>query len=100
RLEQLDLAATDREQRGAHALVFHRRLLRDPEAERVPPEGEPVLETADDETDVMDTRQHARLTRTRSRGRARDPSSRGAAPGSPSPCTASTWRRPASCRRA
>src|SRR5207249_6501793 len=44
RLEELDLAPADGQKRRQHALVAHRRLLRDAEAERIPPEGEPVLD--------------------------------------------------------
>src|SRR5437762_1010656 len=58
RLEELDLAPPDGQKRRPHALVAHRRLLRDAEAERIPPEGEPVLETAHDQADVVDARQH------------------------------------------
>ena len=67
-LEELDLAAPDRQQRRAHALIAHGRLLGHLEAEEVLPEREAVLETADHEADVMDAAEHVR-TRTR----ARDP---------------------------
>src|SRR5262245_18103550 len=58
RLEELDLAPPDREERRAHALVADGRLLRYPEPQRVLPEGEPVLEAANDEPDVVNARQH------------------------------------------
>ncbi len=65
-LEQLDLAAPDRQQRGLHALVLDRRLRRDPKPQEVAPEAEAVLEAADDETDVVDAREHrTRLARRR-----------------------------------
>jgi hypothetical protein len=42
----------------------------------------------------------ALAARSRTSSRAPDPSSRAAPRATPSPCTASRWRRPASCRRA
>src|SRR5262249_29436164 len=56
--EQLDLAPPDREQGGLHALVDDGGLLGHPEPERVLPEGEPVLQAAHHEPDVMDTGEH------------------------------------------
>ena len=53
RLEELDLAAADRQERGLHALVLHRRLGGDAQAEAIPPEGEAVLEPPHDQTHVM-----------------------------------------------
>src|SRR5262249_56982927 len=56
--EQLDLAPPDREQGGLHALVDDGGLLGHPEPERVLPEGEPVLQAAHHEPDVMDAADH------------------------------------------
>ena len=66
-LEQLDLAAPDRQERRAHALIANRRLLGDPETEEVLPEREPLLETPHDEADVMDAAEHVQNPYARAR---------------------------------
>src|SRR5207245_6073258 len=59
-LEQLDLTPADRQQRGPHTLILNRRLLGDAEPEDALPEGEAVLEAADDQADVVNASEHLR----------------------------------------
>ena len=63
--EELDLAAPDRQQGRLHALVRDRGLLRHLQPERVLPEGEPVLQAAHHEPDVMDAGEHRSAVSTR-----------------------------------
>src|SRR6185503_4179763 len=57
----------DRQEGGAHALIFDGRLCRDLEPEPIAPEREPVVEPPDHHADVMHPREHRRRLPRRSR---------------------------------